>query len=257
MSELAIAEAIEPILAPARYKGLYGGRGSSKSHGFATLAVICAKMGKRVVCLREIQRSINDSVKQLIEDKIFEAGLGAEFDIEAVDTAAGRTESGREYRAINPNGYVPTLETDDGDHLSEGVAILQYIADNNKERAFAPAPGTIQRARLQQFLNYAAAELHKAWGPLFADNSTEPEKQAAKTKVASKFDYLETILSDGRDYLVDNQFSAADAYTFVLINWANFKAINLSNWPRVSAYFERIANRPSTQSALVAEGLAR
>lgn len=182
--------------------------------------------------------------------------VGATFEIDAVDTAAGKTESARDYRAINANGYVPTLETDDGVYLSEGVAILQYIADTNADRAYAPKPGSIERARLQQFLNYAAAELHKAWAPLFASTATEAEKQAARKKVAGKFDYLETVLSDGREFLVEGQFSVADAYTFVLVNWANVKAIDLSGWPKLADYVARIAERPATKAAFVAEGLA-
>lgn len=182
--------------------------------------------------------------------------VDAEFDTEAVDTTAGLTETGRSYRDINANGYVPTLETDAGENLAEGVAILQYIADNNPERAYAPAAGSVERARLQQFLNYAAAELHKAWGPLFANGSTDAEKDTAQAKVSAKFDYLETVLSDGRDYLAAGQFSVADAYTFVLVNWANFKAIDLSGWPKLAAYVARIAARPATKAAFAAEGLA-
>ncbi len=182
--------------------------------------------------------------------------VGAEFEIEAVDTEAGLTASGADYRAINANGYVPSLTTDDGEHLSEGVAILQYIADNNPGAAYSPKPGGLARARLQQFLNYAAAELHKSWGPLFASNSTEVEKQTADAKVRSKFDHLEKTLADGRAYLVDETFSVADAYTFVLVNWANFKGIELSAWPHLAAYVARIAARPAVKSAFVAEGLA-
>lgn len=181
--------------------------------------------------------------------------VGATFDIDSVDTAKAKTEDGRDYLEINANGYVPSLETDAGETLTEGVAILQYIADNNADRAYAPTPGSIQRARLQQFLNYAAAELHKSWGPLFASGSTEAEQRAARQKVTAKFDYLEQVLSDGRDFLVDDQFSVADAYTFVVVFWANFKAIDLAGWPRLLDYVTRIAERPATKSAFAAEGL--
>lgn len=181
--------------------------------------------------------------------------VGADFDIDKVDTAAGLTASGENYRSISPNGYVPALRTDDGTDLSEGVAVLQFIADTHPEKAFSPALGTVARARLQEFLNFAAAELHKSWSPLFSDSSSEEDKAAAAKKVASKFDYLETVLSDERDYLVENTFSVADAYTFVLSNWANFKGIDLNDWPHLAAYVARITNRPSTQAALQAEGL--
>ena len=182
--------------------------------------------------------------------------VGETFEIEAVETAKGQTESGRNYKEINVNGYVPTLEVEDGVYLSEGVAILQYIADTHADQAYSPPLGSVERARLQQFLNYAAAELHKAWGPLFSDSSTDAEKAAAETKVRSKFDYLEKVLSDARSYLVAETFSVADAYTFVLIYWANFKAIDLSAWPNIAAYVDRIADRESVNAAFTAEGLA-
>ncbi|ABG30789.1 glutathione transferase GstA [Roseobacter denitrificans] len=182
--------------------------------------------------------------------------VGIPFEIEAVDTAAGRTESGKNYRDINANGYVPTLELDSGERISEGAAVLQYIADSNPARAYAPAPGTVERARVQQFVNYAATELHKSWAPVFSDSSTESEKAAAMAKVKSKFDYLETVFADGRAYLVGNTFSVADAYTFILVFWANFKDIDLSGWPNLSAFVDRIAARPATKSVFAAEGLA-
>jgi glutathione S-transferase len=181
--------------------------------------------------------------------------VGADVEIETVDTDAGQTESGRNYRDINPNGYVPALETDTGELLNEGVSILQYIADTHPENAYSPALGTLERTRLQQHLNFAAAELHKAWGPLFALDSTDAEQTAATNKVAAKFDYLDSVLSDGRQYLVNNQFSGADAYTFVLSFWANIKDIDLSNWPNLAAYVPRIKDRPATHSAMAAEGL--
>ncbi|MEQ8620776.1 MAG: glutathione binding-like protein [Thalassobaculaceae bacterium] len=181
--------------------------------------------------------------------------VGAEFDIEAVDTAAGRTETGRNFRDISPNGYVPALEIDGVAPLTESPSILQFIADTHSDKAFAPGLGSVERARLQQFLNFGSAELHKSWGPLFTDGSSETEEAAAKRNVASKFDYLESVLSDGRHYLIDNRFSAADAYVFVLSNWANFKDIDLTAWPHLSRYVERVQARPSTVAAMRAEGL--
>ena len=180
--------------------------------------------------------------------------IGASFEIDLVDPANKRTASGANYRDISPNGYVPALQADDT-VITEGVAVLQYLADTHPDNAFSPALGSIARARLQQYLNFAAAELHKSWSPLFSDQSTEAEKAAAAQKVASKFDYLEAELSDGRDYLVENQFSVADAYTFVLANWANIKGIDLGSWPDLARYIDRIAARPATQAAMQAEGL--
>ncbi len=181
--------------------------------------------------------------------------VGVEFDIELVDPAAGRTASGQNYRDINPNGYVPALDVGNNIVLSEGVAVLQYIADSNPDKAFSPALGSVARARLQQFLNFGAAELHKSWSPLFSETSTDAEKTGAAKKVASKFDYLESELSDGRNFLVGNQFSVADAYIFVLSNWANFQGIDLKTWPNLAKYVDRIMARPATQAAMQAEGL--
>ncbi len=181
--------------------------------------------------------------------------VGANFEIELVDTGLGKTQSGRNYLEINANGYVPTLRVEDGVNLSEGVAILQYIADTHPDQAFSPQLGSIERAHLHQFLNFAAAELHKAWTPLFMENSSEDEKEIAIRKVSSKFDYLESILNDGRKFLVENRFSVADAYTFVLVNWANYQSVDLTKWPNLASYIDHIAARPSTQAAMKAEGL--
>ena len=180
---------------------------------------------------------------------------GLPFEIEAVDTAAARTESGADYRAINPKGYVPALGLDDGTVLTEGAAVLQYIADRHPEAGLAPAAGTLARARMQEQLNWIGTELHKAFGPLFRDGTSDAEKDDARTAVAGKFDLIEAQLEDGREWLVSNQFSVADAYLFVVSNWANFTGIDLSRWPRLAAFVSRSAARPSAQAAMRAEGL--
>ncbi|WP_170327339.1 glutathione transferase GstA [Ruegeria arenilitoris] len=180
---------------------------------------------------------------------------GRPFEIEAVDTAVGRTESGADYHTINPKGYVPALGLDDGSVLTEGAAVLQYIADRYPEAGLAPAVGTLARARMQEQLNWIGTELHKAFGPLFRDGTSEADKDAARTAVAGKFDLIEAQLEDGREWLVSNQFSVADAYLFVVANWANFTGIDLSRWPRLAAFVSRSAARPSAQAAMRAEGL--
>jgi len=181
--------------------------------------------------------------------------VGETFKIEEVDTQAGRTKSGDDYSAINPKGYVPALELASGDILTEGTAILQYIADQHPESNLAPETGSIARARLQEYLNYTASELHKAFGPFFSSASSEANKQAAGKTVGQKFDYLDNLLSDGRDYLLGSGFSVADAYLFVVANWSNFVGIDLKNWPHVAAFVKRVAARPATRAALKAEGL--
>ncbi|WP_170335053.1 glutathione transferase GstA [Ruegeria arenilitoris] len=180
---------------------------------------------------------------------------GRPFEIEAVDTAAGQTESGADYHTINPKGYVPALGLDDGSVLTEGAAVLQYIADRYPEAGLAPVAGTLARARMQEQLNWIGSELHKAFGPLFRDGTSEADKDAARTAVAGKFDLIEAQLEDGREWLVSNQFSVADAYLFVVANWANFTGIDLSRWSRLAAFVSRGAARPSAQAAMRAEGL--
>ncbi len=181
--------------------------------------------------------------------------IGAPFEIERVDTAKGETETGRNFKEISPNGYVPALELDSGDILTEGAAILQHLADQNPEKGLAPPAGTLARTRVQEYLNFTASELHKAFSPLFSSVATEEDKAAAKTNVARKLEPIETSLADGRDYLVDERFSVADAYLFVVCNWANFVGIDLATWPSVEAFVQRVAARPATQAAMKAEGM--
>ncbi|UWR42628.1 glutathione transferase GstA [Phaeobacter inhibens] len=180
---------------------------------------------------------------------------GRPFEIEAVDTAAGRTEGGADYLAINPKGYVPALRLEDGSILTEGPAILQYIADSHPEAGLAPAAGTFARARMQEQLNWIGTELHKAFGPLFREGTSEAGQDEARVAVAGKFDLIETQLEDGREWLVADQFSVADAYLFVVSNWANFTGIDLARWPYLAAFVSRTAARQSAQAAMRAEGL--
>ncbi|AUQ55444.1 glutathione transferase GstA [Phaeobacter inhibens] len=180
---------------------------------------------------------------------------GRPFEIEAVDTAAGRTEGGADYLAINPKGYVPALRLEDGSILTEGPAILQYIADSHPEAGLVPAAGTFARARMQEQLNWIGTELHKAFGPLFREGTSEAGQDEARVAVAGKFDLIETQLEDGREWLVADQFSVADAYLFVVSNWANFTGIDLARWPYLAAFVSRTAARQSAQAAMRAEGL--
>lgn len=181
---------------------------------------------------------------------------GMDFEIEEVDLAEKKTTSGADFSQINPKGYVPVLQLDDGQVLTEGAAIVQYIADQKTKSGLAPAAGTVERARLQEYLNYVASEYHKAFGPLFSPSSSEAEQTAAKDNVGKKLDYLETLFADGRDYLLGQNFSVADAYLFVVTSWAKHKEIDLSGHPGINAFFERVAGREKVQEALKAEGLA-
>jgi glutathione S-transferase len=182
--------------------------------------------------------------------------VGADFELEAVVKGTGKTETGKDFLAINPKGQVPTLELESGETLTEGVAVLQYLADSEPAKAFSPPVGSVERARLQEHLNYVASELHKAFGPLFHGSPTAEEIAATVSNISAKFSYIESILSDGRQFLVGDTFSPADAYLFVVTNWANFKNIDLAPWPNLHAFVARVASRESVSAAFKAEGLA-
>jgi glutathione S-transferase len=181
--------------------------------------------------------------------------IGQAFELEAVDTSEGKPAGGADFLAINPKGYVPALQMDDGGVLTEGPAILQFLSDTAPQAGLAPEAGNLSRAKVLEHLTYVASELHKSFGPLFRSASTDDQKDAARDLVGKKFDHIETLLSDGRDFLVDGAFSIADAHLFTISNWANFTGIDLANWPNLAAYVNRIAARPATQAAMRAEGL--
>jgi glutathione S-transferase len=183
-----------------------------------------------------------------------EAGLP--FTLEKVDISTGRTASGESFAAINPKGYVPALKLDDGDVLTEGAAIVQYIADLAPSAGLAPQPATLERARLQEWLTFISSELHKAFSPLFRPGTDEAGRQEARAAIARRLGYVEAKLADGRDYLLGDTFSAADIYLFVITSWAEGKEISLSTWPRLKALLERVADRDRVREALSAERLA-
>ena len=181
---------------------------------------------------------------------------GADFALEKVDAASKETDSGRDYTKVNPLGYVPALELKDGQILLEAPAILQYVADLKPEAGLAPEPGSMARVRLQQHLNFTASELHKSFGPFFA--AVKPEgaiREQALAKLLKRFDALEDLLSDNRAYLMGEAFSVADAYTFVVASWAGLIDLDISNWPHIKAYVQRVAARPRVQDVLKREGL--
>lgn len=192
---------------------------------------------------------------QSVHIALNEAGI--EHLIEKVDLANRTTESGADYGRVNPLGYVPALELDDGEVLLEAPAILQYVADLKPETGLAPANGTRERVRLQAELNYTASELHKSFGPFFAPVKPEGAlKEQALVKLAKRFDALEAKLSDDRDYIMGRNFTVADTYTFVVASWAGLIGFDLSGYPHVRAYIERVRARPKVQETLRREGLA-
>ncbi|MGQ3210126.1 glutathione binding-like protein [Shinella sp.] len=174
----------------------------------------------------------------------------------AVDTQAGTTKAGADYRRINPKGYVPALEVAPGVIVTENPAVLQYLADHVPEAGLAPAAGTLDRVRLQEWLNFISAELHKAFGPYFhGDVLQGPEKARVEATLLRRIDDVEAGLSDGRSFLLGTVFSVADAYLFVVLNWASFIGVDLARWPCISAFMTRMLARPAVRKALAAEGL--
>ncbi len=183
------------------------------------------------------------------------AEIGGDYAVEIVDTANGETASGANYREVNPKGKVPALEVE-GEVLTEGPAILQFLGDRAANPGLAPPPGTMARARVNEVLNFTGTELHIAFGPLFSATATEAQKEAARQAVAGKLDWLEGRFADGRAHLTGDSFTIADAYAFVVTNWANFSGIALSRWPHMTAFMARVRARPAVQRVLKAEGLA-
>jgi len=180
-----------------------------------------------------------------------EAGL--KFELDLVDRQSKISRAGVDYKALNPKGYVPALQLDDGTVLTEGAAIVQYIADLAPEKHLAPKAGTLERYRLTEWLVYIATEIHKGFSPLFrATDETRPALQAA---LGAKFDFLNKSL-EGKQYLLGEQFSVADGYLFTVLTWSPRTGMDLSKWPVLNAYFERVKARPAVQAALAAEKAA-
>lgn len=182
--------------------------------------------------------------------------LGLAFDSIKVDTDSGRTETGVDYRSINPKGYVPALELANGSVLTENPAILQYLVDTHPDSGLAVAQGPFERARQQAWLSFTSSELHKAFGPYFSGRRLEnSEKEQVDQKLARRIGDVEQGLSDGRDFILGDTFTVADAYLFVVLNWSRFIGFRLDRWPHVASYVERVASRPATREAMRQEGL--
>ena len=181
--------------------------------------------------------------------------LGRPYETEAVDLAKKVTASGADFWAINPKGYVPALLLDDGDLLTEGPAILQYLADLAPELNLAPANGSKARYQLQSWLAFVGTEVHKNFSPFFNPAATPEMKELARANLQRRLGYVNDQLA-GRDFLLGSTYSVADAYLFTVIGWAKFIQLDLSGWTNLTAFQARVAARPATQRALKAEGLA-
>jgi glutathione S-transferase len=171
-----------------------------------------------------------------------------------VDLKSKRTEDGEEFTKINPNGYVPALVLEDGRQLTEGPAIVQYLADLKPEHHLVPPAGSFERYRLQQWLNFITSEIHKGFSPLFNPTFPEDAKQVVKNQLASRIGTVADHLAQ-QPYLLGEQFTVADAYLFVTLGWCPHVGIDLSQWPVLKSYYEKIAGRPAVRKAMQEQGL--
>ncbi len=181
-----------------------------------------------------------------------EAGLA--HDIEKVDLKEKKTASGANFLAINPKGYIPALQLDNGEVLVEGVVIVQYIADQKPDSGLAPKAGTMERYRLQEWLTFISSELHKTFSPLFNAAMPDEAKKIFRDRLALRFGYVDKQLA-GKNYLMGANFTVADGYLYNMIRWARRVELDLSACPNVVAFEKRMEARPKVIEALKAEGL--
>ncbi|TMQ17924.1 MAG: glutathione transferase GstA [Deltaproteobacteria bacterium] len=171
-----------------------------------------------------------------------------------VDTQTKKLADGGDYWAINPKGYVPALQLDNGELLTEGPAIVQYLADQKPATKLVPAAGSFERYRVQEMLGYINSEIHKTYSPLFRPTTSPELRKDREEYLRKRYKPIEQQLAKG-PYLFGEQFTAADAYLFTVTNWANFLKLDFSEFPNLLAFQARVANRPAVQAAMTAEGL--
>lgn len=178
------------------------------------------------------------------------------FELVKTDLKTKKTEDGRDFRQVNAAGYVPALQLDDGTILTEGPAIVQYIADTAEATSLAPRNGSIERYKLQSWLNFVATELHKGFSPLFNGNMPEEGKAVARESLLSRIAVVDKHLASN-EYLMGKSFTVADAYAFTVLNWARPLKLDISGFENVAGYLARIAERPAVKAAMKAEGLIK
>ncbi|CNK64329.1 glutathione transferase GstA [Yersinia aldovae] len=183
-----------------------------------------------------------------------EAGL--DFSIESVDLASKITETGKNYLSINPKGQVPALVLDDGSLLTEGVAIVQYLADIVPDRHLIAPSGTLARYHAIEWLNFVATELHKGFSPLFNPKTPEEYKIIARERLNNQFSYVDSVLAQ-HDYLLGKKFSVADAYLFTVTRWATALNVEITARSHLDQYMVRVAERPAVKAALAAEEIKK
>jgi glutathione S-transferase len=185
---------------------------------------------------------------------LHETGLA--FEPVLASTKTHKLQDGTDYYTINPKGYVPLLELDNGERLSEGPAIVQYLADLVPDKKLAPPAGSMARYRLMEWLNFISTELHKSFSPLFNPAMPEDGKKVYRDRLVTRYQYLDQQLA-GKSYVMGDSFSVADAYLFVVTSWAKHVGVDVTGFGNVMAFMERMSKRPSVQAAMKAEGLLK
>jgi glutathione S-transferase len=183
-----------------------------------------------------------------------EAGLT--FDTRMVNLQSRKLADGSDFLAVNPKGYVPVLELDDGEILTEGPTIVQYIADQAPEKKLAPPAGTMERYRLQEWLGFINSEIHKSFSPLFGPGVPDETKAAARGRILQRLTWVDSQLG-GKPYLLGDEFSVADIYLFVVTSWTGHANVDISGLAHLGAFMGRVGSRPAVQAALEAEGLKK
>jgi len=182
--------------------------------------------------------------------------LGFKYEPVQVQAKTKQYGNGQDFWKINPKGYVPALQLENGQVLTEGTAILQYLADQKPEAGLLPKNGSFDRVRAQEWLNFVATEIHKGFSPLWNDRTPEEAKTMFKENLGKRFSFLAGHFKTNA-FLLGQQYSVADAYLFTVLNWANFLKIDLSPWPELLGFLERVSQRPAVQATLKAEGLSK
>lgn len=185
---------------------------------------------------------------------LYETGLP--FEIDRLIKTTKMTAGGEDFMQLNPKGYVPAIKLDDGSVLTEGAAVLQYIADQKPGSGLAPKAGTMERYRLQEWLTFISSEIHKSFSPFFNKDATENVKTIARNNLTRRLGHVEAQLAN-KPYLMGDHFTVADAYLFVVVNWSNIVGFDLNPFPKLKEYMARVAARPAVQAAMKAEGLLK
>jgi glutathione S-transferase len=178
------------------------------------------------------------------------------FNLEQVNNQEKKTKSGIDYWSINGKGQVPVLELDNGERLTEGPVIVQYVADQKPAAGLIPTVGSLERYRVLEWLNFVTSELHKSFGPIFRPTTPDAYKTISKENLGKRFDWLDKQMAGAdKQYLMGDKFTVADAYLFTVLRWSPRVEIDLGKWPNLKAYVDRVGARPKVTEALTAEGL--